>query len=178
MLAENNQNVEAFVLRLLEDKFSSPDFADCFVVEVLYNPAKKKLDVFLDSDQGILLDQCSSINRYLQQHLDESGLLGEKYTLDVSSPGVGSPLKLLRQYHRNIGRTLEITLTNEQREKGKLIAADEHSVTLAQEIKEKQGKKNVVRKIENQIDLKEVVKAVVKIEFGKFSDIEPIYEEE
>lgn len=159
--------VEATIRALLEEKFGTPDFADCFVVDIVYSPERKKLEVFVDSDTGILLDQCGSINRYLQGHLDETGVLGEKYVLDVSSPGVGAPLRLLRQYHKNIGRLLEVSLENGKKEKGVLLSASNEAIRIAQQTKEKVGKKKVANNTVLEIPFEYIDKAAVKIQFGK-----------
>ena len=99
--------VESKIESLLEVKFQEEEFTDCFLIEVKLH-ANKKLDVFIDSDAGVTFEKCQKISRYLEQYLDEEGWLGDSYVLEVSSPGISRPLKLLRQYPRNIGRKVEV----------------------------------------------------------------------
>ena len=87
----------------------------CFLVQVDYNPANHKLQVFVDGDEGVNIDKCSKISRWLSNWLDENDLISNKYTLEVSSPGIENPLKLRRQYVKNIGRKVR-TLKTDGRE--------------------------------------------------------------
>ena len=113
---------------LLLQKFEHPAFSDCFIVEIkLANP--NRLEVFVDSDTGISLEKCQKISRYLEQHLEEKKWLSENYTLEVSSPGINRPLKFVRQYKKNIGRTLDITLSDNTIKKGVLLKERQHTTT-------------------------------------------------
>ena len=67
-----------------------------------------ELKVFIDSDEGLTSGICVRINRALRDHLETSLILGENYALEVSSPGIDRPLKLRRQYVKNIGRRLSV----------------------------------------------------------------------
>ena len=118
------------IIEIVENHFAEdPAFADCFVVDV--KQTNTKLDVFIDSDSSMTFEKCQKTSRIVEAYLDEEQPLGEKYTLNVSSPGVDRPLKFKRQYVKNKGRTLEVT-TNE----GEVIAATDliqpgHTTTLA-----------------------------------------------
>ncbi len=99
------------IAQLLDEKYTTDEaFADCFTVDIEIKPGQK-LYVFADSDSGMTFEKCQKLSRYLEQHLDTNGWLGETYVLEVSSPGVMRPLQFARQYPRNIGRTLEVTQT-------------------------------------------------------------------
>ena len=52
------------------------------------------------------------------------------FSLEVSSPGIDEPLKLFRQYKKNIGRKVEVTLNDETKLEGKLLEADEQMITV------------------------------------------------
>ena len=91
------------LVELLEEKFQEEAFAHLFLIELNHKP-NDVIEVFLDSDNSVTYEYCVKVSRYLEQHIEENGWLGEKYTLDVSSAGVGKPLKLKRQYVKNIGR--------------------------------------------------------------------------
>ncbi|GAB4023769.1 ribosome maturation factor RimP [Spirosoma koreense] len=89
-----------------------------------------KVTVLLDSDTGITIDECAEISRKLGVQMDESNFFGEApFTLEVSSPGVDYPLTFPRQYIRNIGRQLVVTLTDDKTRRGRLESVtDDHIV--------------------------------------------------
>ncbi len=121
--------VESKIAALLEQRFQEPDLSDCFTVEVALKPGNR-LEVAFDSDSGVTFEKCKIVSRFLESHLDTEGWLGEKYMLDVSSPGISRPLVFLRQYPRNVGRTVEVTLADHSVHKGILIAADTETITV------------------------------------------------
>lgn len=69
---------------------------------------RRIIQVFVETDEGITIAQCGEISRELGARLDALNLLNEPYELEVSSPGVEKPLKLLRQYKKNVGRKFKI----------------------------------------------------------------------
>ncbi len=158
--------VEERITDLLEEKFQEPDFADCFIIEIKLH-ANQKLEVFVDSDSGMNFVKCQKISRYLESFIDEGSWLGEKYTLEVSSPGVERPLKLARQYRNNIGRKLEVKLKDGTVQTGTLIAADEQQITLEEKVRVKEGKRKKTEVVQTAIPFEEIAKAIVKISFGK-----------
>lgn len=81
-----------------------------YLVELAVRGAKgsQVVDVFLESDNGIGVDDLARFSRELGFLLETEDVLGGHYRLNVSSPGVGKPLKVPRQYKNNIGRTLEL----------------------------------------------------------------------
>lgn len=155
--------LEEKITDLLDDKFAEEEFSDCFLVDLSLN--NTKLEVFLDSDEGINFETCRKISRYLEEHLDEQGWLGEKYTLEVSSPGVSRPLKLPRQYPKNIGRKLEVKTTSGEKLEGTMIAVDDRSITLAYKDRIKEGKRKKTIEVEREVPFEEIEKAKVKISF-------------
>lgn len=62
----------------------------------------------IDTDAGIQLKECANFNRLLRLNLEENWLPGDNFSLEVGSPGVGTPLILWRQYKKNIGREIEV----------------------------------------------------------------------
>ncbi|HLL95935.1 MAG TPA: hypothetical protein VK404_13230 [Spirosoma sp.] len=89
-----------------------------------------KVTLLLDSDTGITIDECASISRRLGGQMDELNFFGDSpFTLEVSSPGVDFPLTFTRQYVRNVGRQLTVTLVDGGMRKGRLESvADDHIV--------------------------------------------------
>ncbi len=112
------------------------DQSNAYIVEVTLRGERssKVIEVFVDSDAGITLEECSQISRALSEKLDEADLITGRYRLDVSSPGLDKPLKLARQYKKNIGRTCSVKFTGEEKKKvlleGKLERVTEHSIVI------------------------------------------------
>jgi ribosome maturation factor RimP len=153
------------ISQLLEEKYATDEiFADCFTVDIELK-AGQKLNIFADSDSGMTFEKCQKLSRYLEQHIDAHGWLGEKYVLEVSSPGITRPLKFLRQYLKNVGRQVEVTLLDKSTTAGLLLSADESGMVLEQQVIEKDGKKKVTVTIQTPVPFDQIEKTVVKIIF-------------
>jgi ribosome maturation factor RimP len=133
-----------------------------FLIDVIVTARKgpKKVMVIVDADQGFSIDDCAELSRHLSKILDEKNLIDDNYMLEVTTPGVDFPLKLNRQYKKNIGRMLKIKL-REKTVEGKLILATDDSITLEQEIGS--GKKKEVNSM--IIPIAEIEKALVLVSF-------------
>lgn len=94
-----------------------------FVVEITVS-ATNQISIFIDGDKGVTIDQCIAISRFVEQNLDRDV---EDYELDVSSAGLDLPLKVARQYIKNIGRNVDIVSKNGQKLTGKIVAANNES---------------------------------------------------
>jgi len=132
-----------------------------FLVEI--DQKGKRLEVYLDSDTGITFDVCKKVSRHLEAFLDESGLMGDDYLLEVSSAGVGRPLLWPRQYRKNIGRNLQVTLSDGEVQQGTLTMAGDDSFAIEWTTKEKQGKKNVQVLHRLEYPYTEIKKAIIKL---------------
>ena len=151
---------------MLERMFAeSEDFQDCFVVEV--NQANTKLDIFVDADSGMTFQKCQRISRFVEAYLDEEQPLGEKYTLNVSSPGVDRPLKFHRQYVKNVGRSLDVTTTDGQQVTGELVAVHDDRIVLEGKVRVQEGKRKKTVVQQTELALTDIKKAIVKISFKK-----------
>lgn len=122
-----------------------------------------KIIVTLDGDNGVALQDCIDISRAIEHNLDREE---QDFSLEVASFSVGSPLKLVRQYKKNIGRTLIVKTATETIE-AELAAATDEAITLVWEAREPKkigkGKETVQKKVEiPYADLKE---AIVTITF-------------
>ena len=159
--------IEPKIKELLDAKFQEEEFQDCFIVEIKHNPTNNKLEVFIDSDNSLTFQTCQQISRYLEGFIDEEQWLGEKYVLEVSSPGINKPLKLKRQYLKNIGRQVKITFkTKDQEPKlGQLKAADDEKIILEEEIIVKDKNKKRKELIDTEIPYTDISKTVVQIVF-------------
>jgi ribosome maturation factor RimP len=87
---------------------------NAFIVEVFIRQGhqRKTVQIFADTDAGITIDQCAKISRELAVILEEQNIIEDAFDLEVSSPGLDKPLKLLRQYQRNIKRPVKVKFKN------------------------------------------------------------------
>lgn len=137
--------------------------ASHFVVDVVISKHKPhKVSVFVDGDNGITIDHCSDLSRALSEDLDKLDLVKENYLLEVGTPGLDQPLKLKRQYVKNVGRGLKVVTKDKTIRQGKLIAADDTLLNLEIEtvIKGRKKEINVVA-----IPYSEIEKAIVMVSF-------------
>ncbi|HZJ59865.1 MAG TPA: ribosome maturation factor [Chitinophagaceae bacterium] len=131
-----------------------------FLVEISVKPTNN-IKVFVDADQGAAIDQLSRINRALYKWVEENLFPNGDFSIEVSSPGLDEPLKLDRQYSKNIGRMAEIVLKNGLKKEGKLISVSETEVVIEEE-RGKGKKKEVIQ----HIILKEEIKTTkVQVKF-------------
>lgn len=105
-----------------------------------------KIRVTIDNFRGISIQECVGLSRFIEEQLDREA---EDFELEVSSPGLDQPFKVLKQYQKYIGKDVEVKLVDGQKTEGKLIAANEKEIEIEQASKEKtegkKGKQLVVR---------------------------------
>ncbi|MEL6803545.1 MAG: hypothetical protein AAFO91_07180, partial [Bacteroidota bacterium] len=157
--------LEERITDILEQYFAEePNFQDCFLVDI--NHSSNKLEVFVDSDSAMTFDKCRRISRKLEKdYMDVEQPLGEKYILEVSSPGVSRPLKLWRQYVKNIGRTVEVQLKEGDKYSGQLKTVEPSHIELEAKVRRKEGKRKVTRVEEVEIPFDAIKKTIVKVTF-------------
>ncbi len=131
----NRKAIENFLNVLLKES------TEIFLVELQVSPAND-IKVFLDTDIGITIEKCIRINRALYKKIEEEFPDGN-FSLEVSSPGVDEPLKIKRQYKKNVGRMVEVVMHDNTRKEGKIIMADEEHITI--EELEGKGKKAIIK---------------------------------
>jgi ribosome maturation factor RimP len=114
---------------------------DCFLVSHKVTPTNN-YKFYLDADSGFPLEKSIRINRQMRKMIEEAGLYPEgDYSLEVSSPGIDTPLKLLRQYKKNVGRLLEVVLNDETSTivEARLTAVDDVNLYLEKALKTKKN---------------------------------------
>ena len=135
---------------------------EIFLIDLIITDAFKII-VTLDGDKGVVLQDCIDISRAIEHNLDREE---QDFSLEVASVGVGSPLKLKRQYKNNVERTLIVKLATSTIE-AQLIEANDDFITLAWEAREpkKIGKgKETVRK-RQEIPYPAIIEAIVTVTF-------------
>ena len=115
--------------------------SDMFVVECKTTPMGE-IELLIDSDSAVMLEDCAKLNRAIEAELDREV---EDYSLMVASAGIGSELKLLRQYKKIIGSSVEVLLKDGIKILAKLNNATEEGIELSYEEKQLvEGKKRKV----------------------------------
>ncbi|WP_461449627.1 ribosome assembly cofactor RimP [Mucilaginibacter sp.] len=154
-------NIENRVTELVEEKIAEIERPDLFLVDVKMH-ANGKLIILVDGDNGVGIADCAAISRYVGFKLEEENTIEEAYNLEVSSPGLDSPLKSIRQYTKNIGRDLAIKMDDGVKREGKLTALAEDAIVIEEQIKQK-GKKAEV--VESVIPIDKITETKVLISF-------------
>jgi ribosome maturation factor RimP len=152
-------NIEKRVKELVEEKIA--DKPNLFLVDVKMH-SNGKLMILVDGDNGIGIDDCVAISRHVGFHLEEENVIENAYNLEVSSPGIDTPLTSLRQYVKNVGRSLSIKMADGTKREGKLSGITEDAIVVEEKIKEK-GKKAEI--VESVIPIDQITETKVLISF-------------
>lgn len=157
-------DIKEKVKEIVASNLQSPEH---FIVDINVSgsTAVNKITVLLDGDNGITIDECARMSRMLSKELEEMNFSELPYLLEVSSPGVDKPLKLIRQYNRNVGRKLSIQLSDDSIVVGKLEAISEDRITILEEKKEK-GKSKKVTLAPSEILFSNIKKTNVLVSFN------------
>lgn len=100
--------------------------SDIFLVDVVVRPGNC-IVIEIDNVDGISIENCAGINRYVEDHLDREK---EDYELEVGSAGLTSPFKVLKQYQKNIGSEIEVLSKDGRKLYGLLTSVNEDSFVL------------------------------------------------
>lgn len=120
------QRIEKLINELLSVE---PEY---FLIEIKLKPTNN-IKVYIDGDKGISIEKCVWFNRLLYKKIDESALFpAGDFSLEISSPGVDKPLKLFRQYAKNIGRNIEIAFNDGSTKEGKLLQVTNNDIIIEQ----------------------------------------------
>ncbi|MHA7131297.1 ribosome maturation factor RimP [Algoriphagus namhaensis] len=158
-------------MKSLKEQISSlaeahlPDESHYLVdVSIEEKSGKKRVNVYIDGDEGVTIQVCAKLSRTLSEVLEAEEWIADAYVLEVSSPGVDYPLQNTRQYRKNIGRDLLIQLADDSEILGTLLEVNEESLKVNTKEKAK-GKSKKINRKEVDIPLAEVVKSIVQVSF-------------
>ena len=151
------QTIEEIVEKHLPDESH-------FVVDVEISEigARQRLKILIDADAGLNINTCALVSRAVGEEIEAKELLAEAYVLEVSSPGLDYPLMSRRQYGKNVGRTLKVTLEDNRELEGVLQGVDPSAITLKIKKKEK-GKKATEEDL--KVALEQIRKSIVLVSF-------------
>ncbi|RYY21874.1 MAG: ribosome maturation factor [Chitinophagaceae bacterium] len=151
-MAEVVEQIQSFLETLLED-------TDIFIVKVKLRPTNN-IEVFLDADEGLSVEKSARINRRLYNMIEDAEMFPDgDFSLEVSSPGVDEPLVSPRQFKKNIGRTVAVTLNDDSEKLGIMKDVDESRMVLEMKIPKKKETLTV------EIPVTDIKKTVVQIVF-------------
>jgi len=133
-----------------------------FLVHLSISPTRK-ISIIIDGDNGLPISECSRISRFISSELDKDEL---DYSIQVSSPGIDSPLQNLRQYKKNKNRKLQVTTEDNEIFEGTLTEVSDEKIVLAQhaQISTKAKSGQAVEK-RQEITYKEIKEARVQVIF-------------
>ena len=130
----NKETVQTLTEEWLKDN-------DYFLVDINF-VADDRIVIEIDHADGVWIDDCAELSRFLQERLGEE--LGD-YELEVGSAGLGQPFKVAQQYVNHVGDTIEVLTLDGKKIQGVLKAVDGDSFTVTVQEKQKQeGKKRPV----------------------------------
>ena len=139
--------------------------ADLEDVSVSKAGKRSVVRVVVDRDGGVSLDDVADVSRVVSDALDQldeadPSALGPSYVLEVTSPGVDRPLTAARHWRRNVGRLVTASLRDGGSVTGRVVAADDHVVSLD------------VDGAERELGLDEVTRGTVQVEFSRKAEEE------
>lgn len=137
------------------------DQPEHFLVEVKIKPTNN-IKVYIDGDGGVGIDDLVKYNRSLYKVLEDKALFPEgDYSLEVSSAGLDEPLKMQRQYQKNIGRDVEVTLLEGSKIEGRLLQVSDNEIS----VEEKKGKGKKMETINHTFSFSGIKATHVLIKF-------------
>jgi ribosome maturation factor RimP len=116
---------------------------DKFLVSVKVKPGNKIM-VFIDADSSVSISDCAQLSRFIESHLDRET---EDFDMEVSSAGLDFPIVLERQYKKNIGREVKVTLVDGTVKKGMLTSSSAQGIEITETVIEKKNKKKEITKV-------------------------------
>ncbi len=145
------------IMSIIQQKVEEDNY---FVVDVEVKPSNKII-VHLDGDQGVPIEFCVSISRSIEHTLDRES---EDFELEVSSPGIGQPFKVHRQFIKNIGRQVEVIAKDGMKHSGALLSVTPEGFVVKEEKMVKpEGKKKKELQVSEHPFIFEDVKSVKEI---------------
>ena len=149
------------VKALLENSLN--ERKDLFLIDLNISE-NNTIKVVIDGDNGVIVDDCVFISRGIEHNLDREE---QDFSLEVASAGAASPLIHIRQYKKNIGRSLEVRTSDNKEFEANLVDVDEEAITLRWKTREPKpiGKGKVTVQNKEKILFSDILKAKVMIKF-------------
>jgi ribosome maturation factor RimP len=133
-----------------------------FVVDIGVS-AENNIKILVDSERGVSLGECISLSKAIEGSLDREK---HDFNLEVSSPGLSEPLRVMPQYVKNIGRDVEVITSEGQKHTGKLARLTEKGLILEEKVKLRGEKKRPeIKAVEKEFDFSLIQSTRVVISF-------------
>ncbi len=116
--------------QIVNEKLAGSEY---FLVEVKVSK-DDVIDVEIDADEGVNIDFCVELSRFVESRLDREA---EDFELNVGSAGLTSPFKVRRQYEKNLGNEVEVLDGEGRKHKGELVSVDEESFSIDETVMER-----------------------------------------
>lgn len=152
-----------FVLKVAEDCIQELDNS-LYIVELTVS-SSNSISVELDKDIGnVSIEECVAVSRSIEHSLNRDE---NDFDLQVSSAGLSQPLRNIRQFHKNIGKEVEVKFNDGKKLEGKMLEATENELQISHIVMEKEeGKKKKVKKeIIEKVDRSTIKEVKVVIQF-------------
>jgi ribosome maturation factor RimP len=120
-----------------------------FIVDISVKPGNK-ITVLLDNDNGVSISDCVDMSRHIEFSLDRES---EDFELNVMSPGLTEPFKIVRQYLKYINKHIDVVTKENKKLSGKLLSVDDEGIVLETKTKEKTEAKKSKQLLINNINL-------------------------
>ncbi|MDR0538177.1 MAG: ribosome assembly cofactor RimP [Tannerellaceae bacterium] len=137
--------------------------SDSYLVDVKVLPGNT-IVVEIDNDDGVKIDECAELSRYIELQLDRDK---EDFEIEVGSTGISAPFTLQRHYLKNLGNEVECLTKNSMKRKGILKSADERSfiIEVEKQIRPEgaKRKKTIAEEESYQYDEIKYVKRIIRV---------------
>lgn len=120
------------------------------------------IKVLLDKPEGITINECALISRMIEDKLNRDE---EDYELQVSSPGLDMPFRVIEQYYKNRGNEIEVITQNGLKNKGILNKVIDKGIELGIKVQVKEGKKKKVIHKNISLDFNQIQSAKIVLAF-------------
>ena len=149
--------VKELITGIIEEELKE---TDSFLVGVDSNQTETSIRFFIDGIEGVSIQLCSQLSRKVSRILNEEYTDDHPIRYEISSPGAEEPLIDLRQFHKHVGREIEVELDNDEIIQGELTQVLENAIQLSVAIsKHKNEEKTIV--------FDQINKSTVKISFKR-----------
>ncbi len=133
-----------------------------FIVDI-HVSRSNDIRIVLDNHEGLTIKECAELSRAIESSLSMDE---QDFHLEVSSPGLSEPLKVLPQYSKNIGRNVEVITTEGQKHEGKLIRMTDNGLIIEELVKILGDKKRPeIKAVEKEFDFDRIRSTKVMVSY-------------